>query len=175
MEKELLIESDSLCLNFFYEDFELSQAEIAEYKTYLTWMMTAVSEFVSSELKVSDRLNLNVSLVNDEHIKDLNKDHRGKDKITDVLSFPMQESIRDDDYDSFNNEMELGDLFVCHSVCQNQADEFEISYIEEFVHLCVHGILHLCGFDHEISEDEEKIMEDFEVSLVKRISDLKNN
>ena len=109
---------------------------------------------------------LNVNLVGDKEIRDINKQYRKKDKITDVLSFPLQENLRGGKYDNFLEELELGDLFICDSVCEKQAQEFSISYIEEFLHLSVHGFLHLCGYDHEVSEAEEKIMEAFEESIL---------
>ena len=69
--------------------------------------------------------------------------------------------------------MEVGDIFVCDSVCRDQAEEFNMTYQDEFIHLCTHGYLHLLGYDHEISQDEEKLMEDLEVQIISEISKLK--
>ena len=121
----------------------------------------------------SKPISINVSIAGDDELKDINREHRDKDKVTDVLSFPMQENMREGDYDDFMPLIELGDIIVCKSVCKEQADEFNISYFEEFVHLIVHGFLHVYGYDHELSEEEEKIMFDLEEMLVKSISKIK--
>ena len=107
---------------------------------------------------------------NDAYIQQLNSEHRQKPTITDVLSFPLQENIRVGEFDRFVPELELGDLYICHSVCEKQAQEFSLTFHEEFLHLCVHGFLHLCGFDHEENEVEEKIMEEYEKEIVSNIS-----
>ena len=112
---------------------------------------------------------LNVNLVGDNEIKQINKQYRKKDKVTDVLSFPLQENLRGGKFDNFLEELELGDLFICDSVCAKQAEEFSLTYIEEFLHLVVHGFLHVCGYDHEISEAEEKTMEKLEEEILMEI------
>ncbi len=104
-------------------------------------------------------------------IKTLNREYRNKDKITDVLSFGVHENLRPDQGPFLKNlpQMELGDIFICREVAKVQAAEFEISYEMEVLHQLVHGFLHLLGFDHELSEKEEMIMEKEEAKLVKKI------
>jgi probable rRNA maturation factor len=65
----------------------------------------------------------------------------------------------------------LGDIFICREVALRQSKEFNVTLEEEILHLFIHGVLHLCGFDHEISEKEEVIMCEHEDMLVKQISD----
>jgi probable rRNA maturation factor len=113
--------------------------------------------------------SVHVSLCGNDKIKSLNRDYRGKDKVTDVLSFPMNEDLRGEKEPLFAM-CELGDIIICSPVMQKQAVEFSISNEEEFFHLVVHGFLHLCGYDHEISEEEEKIMEKLEKQLISNIS-----
>ena len=85
----------------------------------------------------------------------------------------MEENIRKGDYDDFLPELDVGDILICKSVCQAQAKEFSISYFEEFVHLFMHGFLHVWGYDHELNEKEEKLMFDLEKQLVEKISEIK--
>lgn len=112
--------------------------------------------------------NLHLTLVGDQKMKSLNRDYRQKDKTTDVLSFPVYENIRGGD-EFFVGAVELGDLFISVPVMKKQAEEFKIDNENEFYHLFVHGFLHLLGFDHEISEAQEKLMEAEEKKLLDKI------
>jgi len=112
--------------------------------------------------------SFHLTLCGDQRMKGLNKEFRGKSKTTDVLSFPMFDSLREPD-DFFGGFCELGDIFISYPVCQKQAKEFSLTFEEEFFHLLVHGFLHLCGYDHEVSMSEEKLMEEKEAILVKNI------
>lgn len=109
-----------------------------------------------------------VTLVGDQKMRSLNKDFRGKDKTTDVLSFPVFDNIRGGD-EFLMGAVELGDIFISYPVLRKQAKEFKISEENEFFHLLIHGFLHLLGFDHEISEKEEVIMENHEKKLVDKL------
>ena len=66
-------------------------------------------------------------------------------------------------------EVELGDIFISAPVMIEQAKEFKVTIEQEFFHLMVHGFLHLLGFDHEISREEEVLMEGLEKHLVDNI------
>jgi probable rRNA maturation factor len=108
-------------------------------------------------------------------IKSLNKEFREINKVTDVLSFGIHENLRPDKIPRRKSEinllptLELGDIFICKEVALLQAKEFEITFLQEIFHLATHGFLHLLGFDHEVSEKEEKIMESYEKILVDSI------
>ena len=80
--------------------------------------------------------HLSVELVGERRIQELNRDHRGKDRPTDVLSFPI------DGADEVAGPRELGDVVICPA---HTADVAEAT---------VHGVLHLCGFDHEADQGE---------------------
>ena len=113
--------------------------------------------------------SIHVSLCGEQRIRTINRDFRGKDKPTDVLSFPMNDNLRGEDEPLF--EMcEIGDIIICSPVMKRQAREFSLTNEEEFFHLLVHGFLHLCGYDHELSDEEEKLMESFEKKLIRNIS-----
>lgn len=113
-----------------------------------------------------DLIELEISLINKIDMQEINKVHREKDYVTDVLSFPTQENIRSGEFEILNNSLYLGDLVVCHEVCEQQAKEHNISYNDEFIHLITHGLLHLYGYDHEISEDEDLIMRGLEEKVI---------
>lgn len=115
--------------------------------------------------------NVAVSVVSEDTIKDLNKDSRGIDKITDVLSFPNLEyeelgdfSICESEeayYDLFNPETEellLGDIVICYKRAMEQSEEYGHSFEREMLFLVAHSILHLLGYDH-MEDDEREVME----------------
>jgi probable rRNA maturation factor len=171
MEKhDLEIKSGKVNINFFYTDDLVKSGELDDYRTWLSLGATAIDKHFYIEKKP---IVINVSLSSDAEIIEINSEHRNKDKITDVLSFPMQESMRTGEFEDFLPEIELGDILICKSVCVSQAKEFELTYFEEFIHLFVHGFLHVYGYDHEVSEEEELIMESLEVSLLMKISEIK--
>lgn len=82
-------------------------------------------------------------------MRELNKKYRNKDKVTDVLSFPMVEESEK------LETLDLGDIFICLSFAKNEAKSENISIEEKLAQLTVHGFLHLIGYDHEKSKKEE--------------------
>lgn len=174
MKKEMNITNKMFELNYFFEEGVMAQDDIKALEADLSIMCEAFSLFKDEQFKLlKDTMILNLNLCDDEQICSLNDEFRGKNKVTDVLSFPLQESIRGADFDSFGFEIELGDIFICKSVCESQSKEFSLTFNEELLHLCVHGFLHLCGYDHEISAEEEILMETFEKQIIETISALK--
>lgn len=109
---------------------------------------------------------INVTLVDDEQIKLLNCEHRGIDKSTDVLSFPLGE---DGEYDinPENGACMLGDVVLSLEHAAAQAKEFGHSFSREAAYLTVHSVLHLLGYDHVNDEDERKIMREKEEEIMK--------
>jgi len=101
----------------------------------------------------------------------LNREFRNKDKVTDVLSFPAHEHLRGDH--SLEKELFIGDLAICASQARRQSQKFKISFMDEFIHLFFHGMIHLLGYDHEISAKEEKIMQRWEELALKKFSAVK--
>jgi probable rRNA maturation factor len=115
-------------------------------------------------MKLKGRVEISVNLVGPNAIKSLNKKYRGKNKTTDVLSFPIGEhSLKK------YGIMPLGDIFICPIFVKNQAVRDGISIKERMAHLAVHGFLHLLGHDHEKSEKEAEKMERFERKILKNI------
>jgi len=98
---------------------------------------------------------LTVALVSDKKIRELNKIFRDKNKATDVLSFPYEP----DQYDYLETEKFLGDIVISLETAQNQARENNLSFEIEIKQLILHGILHLCGYDHAADAGEMNIVE----------------
>lgn len=95
---------------------------------------------------------LSIILVNDRKIRELNLKYRGKDKTTDVLSFPLHEEPRGLPF------LPLGDIAINLKAAQRDASEQKISLREHLRWLLAHGILHLLGYDHEKSRHAGKKM-----------------
>ncbi len=94
---------------------------------------------------------ITIILTKDKYIRQLNKDYRGKDYATDVISFATidDEDNEDDSY--------LGDIFINVEATKRQAIDLKHSFRREFNFLFMHGLLHCLGYDH-IEEDDEKVM-----------------
>ncbi|MDP9232927.1 MAG: rRNA maturation RNase YbeY [Actinomycetota bacterium] len=95
--------------------------------------------------EIDDGAELSVLLVNPAHIRRLNARFAGDDYPTDVLAFPMMEEDED--------TMVLGDVVMCPQVARTNARKLGHSLDRELETLCVHGILHLLGYDHQGIED----------------------
>lgn len=103
-----------------------------------------------------------VSLVDDERIRELNRDYRDKDAPTDVLSFAIQESDEEVPMILFEEDDEvplepLGDIIISIPTAVRQAEEYGHSLERELAFLAVHGFLHLVGYDHLTEEDEKEM------------------
>jgi probable rRNA maturation factor len=94
--------------------------------------------------------HLSVELVDEDRIRALNGAHRGVDRPTDVLSFPI------DEVGDVAGPLELGDVVICPA------------YTEDLVEATVHGVLHLCGFDHEADEGEMLMLQE---SVLRELGD----
>lgn len=104
-------------------------------------------------------VEISLSFVTAEEIHELNRQYRGVDSVTDVLSFPLLEDLNElyDTEDGSSEEDEpvaLGDVVICLERAEEQAEEFGHSREREIVYLFTHSVLHLLGYDH--MEEEEK-------------------
>lgn len=107
-------------------------------------------------------IEISITLTDNQTIKELNKQWRNKDKPTDVLSFPMEDSI------GYKYRL-LGDVVISLPFAKKQAKEIGFSYKEEILRLLIHGILHLLGYDHERSKEDEKIMFELQEKIFESI------
>ena len=113
---------------------------------------------------------VSVSFVDNESIHKLNLEYREKDKPTDVLSFPMWEKEELADGSALDGHaVTLGDIIISAEKAKAQAEEYGHSIERELAFLSVHSTLHLLGYDHEVSEEEEKYMNDKQEEVLTRI------
>jgi probable rRNA maturation factor len=112
-------------------------------------------------------IEIAVRLTSDAEVHVLNRQYRGKDKPTNVLSFPMvQPDLLDTvTRNSDDGEVILGDIVLAHGVCAAEALERQISVDDHATHLIVHGTLHLLGYDHQ-GDAEAEAMEAMERSAL---------
>lgn len=112
------------------------------------------------------RLSASILFADDAEVHALNAEWRGKDKPTNVLSFPMLEreellALTDDGPPEL-----LGDIVLALETCQREADEKGLSLEHHATHLIVHGLLHLAGYDHETSPEDARAMETLEIKAL---------
>lgn len=117
---------------------------------------------LTEELKIEKAI-FNIILVDEDEIHKLNKDYRGVDRKTDVITFALEDSK------TFKNPeiRVLGDIYLCVSVAYEQAENYGHSRIREICFLATHGILHLLGYDH-MTEEEEKVMFSLQEELLSK-------
>jgi probable rRNA maturation factor len=129
----------------------------------------AIAESGFPQLVTSERpVEISVRLSGDEEVRALNAEWRGKDKPTNVLSFPMLGDQELFDTNIVGLELLLGDIILARGVCEMEAAEKGVSVEEHATHLLVHGTLHLLGYDHQ--EDAEAAdMEAREVRALERL------
>ncbi len=120
-----------------------------------------VLQKIAEILELSEDTEVSVLVVDDETIRQLNRDYRDKDMATDVLSFPLEEEQDgSDEPEVIGGPMErmLGDIVISIEKAEAQAKEYGHSIERELAFLAVHGMLHLLGHDHEKDAAAEKIM-----------------
>lgn len=110
------------------------------------------------------RTEISVVYSNDNDVHVLNRDWRGKDKPTNILSFPQLESYNP----ASGQPAHLGDLVLAYQTLSREAKEQGKDFTAHLVHLLVHGLLHLLGYDHETSRDAVK-MEKLEVQILAKL------
>ena len=101
------------------------------------------------------RAEVSVTFTDNEKIHALNREYRNVDRLTDVLSFPLSDG---EDYDTDGDAVLLGDIVISLERAQTQAEEYGHSFEREVAFLTVHSMLHLLGYDHETSPEDERDM-----------------
>jgi probable rRNA maturation factor len=130
-------------------------------------VLAAIANTPYSVLIASDAsIEVSIKFTNDDEVQALNRDYRGKDKPTNVLSFPMIPAdligiIANTD----DGEVLLGDIVLAYETCLREAEERGITLQAHATHLIVHGTLHLLGYDH-VDELEAVAMEALEQDIM---------
>ena len=126
---------------------------------------------------------INLLLTHDDEIHEMNREHRGIDRATDVLSFPMLEfgipgdftgidEEMSDVFDPETGELMLGDIVISADKVMAQAEEYGHSPKREYAFLIAHSMLHLCGYDH-MEADEREEMEQKQRTILEKINILR--
>lgn len=137
-------------------DSRIDWEELAERAVLSAVACSSCAALNNSDLAIE----ISVKFTDDEEVKALNATYRGKDKATNVLSFPMVEPELLDSIATANSgEVLLGDIVLAHGVCVREAAEKGVATETHAAHLVVHGTLHLLGYDHETSDADAETME----------------
>lgn len=113
-------------------------------------------KFIAKALKLApaDGADVTVAFVSDRAMRELNRRWRGKEGTTDVLSFPAGQ----DEFEKLEGST-LGDVVISVEQAARRADEHGLSFETEVAQLILHGLLHLCGYDHETDDGEMNRLE----------------
>lgn len=133
-------------------------------------------------LGLEDEFDVDISFVSEDNIREINRETREIDSVTDVLSFPnldIKFPFNKEDYpydvDRETGRIMLGDIIICKKRMLEQAEEYAHSDVRECAFLTLHGLLHLFGFDHIEEEDrikmraaEEEVLSDMNITREER-------
>ncbi|CZF85532.1 MULTISPECIES: rRNA maturation RNase YbeY [Grimontia] len=138
----------------FFVDLQIATQSTDSLPTeqqFQLWFEQAVKSF-------QEQAEVTIRIVDEFESQSLNRDYRGKDKPTNVLSFPFEAPP--------GVELDLlGDLIICRQVVEKEAEEQNKDLLAHWAHMVVHGSLHLLGYDH-IDDEEAEEMESLEISIM---------
>jgi probable rRNA maturation factor len=141
----------------------------------ITSLINKIVYLIIKQQKIRiDNIYLSIQSVSNEEIRNLNKEYRGIDKVTDVLSFPVFEkeeldSLICEEVESKKiKELELGDIIICLDMVEKQSIEYKTGIKRELLYMITHGVCHLLGFDH-IEEEDKIIMRKLEETILSKI------
>ncbi|WP_283788323.1 rRNA maturation RNase YbeY [Bermanella sp. WJH001] len=134
-------------------------APIPSDEQLILWAQTALADFKQDA-------ELSIRLVDNEESQQLNSEYRGKDKPTNVLSFPFEIPPELADIEEIGHL--IGDLVICVPVVAAEAHLQNKTFSDHFAHMVTHGCLHLLGYDH-IKDEDAEIMENLERQILARL------
>lgn len=142
----------SLNIDFLDETNEVGEELISQLEKLL--------DFTAKKEEVEAGSELSITFVTNDRIQEINREYRGKDYPTDVISFALEE-MGEGEIEVSGSDIPrvLGDIIISIKKAHEQAEEYGHSFEREIGFLAVHGLLHLLGYDHE-NEKDEKIMFD---------------
>ena len=122
---------------------------------------------------------VDVVIIGQRKMREINKRYGGLNKVTDILSFPANEVLKDTKKDiqfitPKETENSIGEILLCTSRIKKNAKKFKRSFKKEFIFVFVHGILHLLGYDHKTQHDAKK-MQKKEKEIIQALDLLNNN
>lgn len=142
--------------------WENEQEKIEISDSLIETLKTCMEETLRYE-DFEENVEISLTFTDNEGIHEVNRETRGIDRPTDVLSFPLLETEEDGtlviyDEDFVDGVLPLGDILLSVEKAAQQAEEFGHTFLREVAFLTVHSMLHLLGYDHERGEKEEKEM-----------------
>lgn len=162
---ELIVNEKQWCKKYFWKDpkkssnSQLHQNKEMEFKEFSQKILSHCFKIIGFSCTKSE---LSLVFTNDKEMQKLNFKWRHKNKTTNVLSFPCTNTFDQP------NEM-LGDIVFSYETIKKEAIEKNISFRDHFIHLFVHGFLHLMGYDHQETKEAEQ-MEQLEINILERLS-----
>src|SRR5690625_429971 len=134
------------------------QIDIIDQTNHLTIkqveLMRNVLAFAGEREKITDNVELSITIVTNKEIKALNAQYRNKNEATDVLSFEMDNRFREVD-NEIDIPIMLGDIIISYDKIKEQSERYNHSFEREIAFLALHGLLHLLGYTHDSKEEEE--------------------
>ncbi|MBB5354525.1 putative rRNA maturation factor [Anoxybacillus mongoliensis] len=139
-----------LIIDFMDETNEITEQQIE--------LIERLLQHAAKEENVRDGAEVSVTFVDNEKIREINRDYRGKDQPTDVISFALEE-MGEEEIEIVGADVPpvLGDIIISVPKAREQAEQYGHSFMRELGFLAIHGFLHLLGYDHE-TEEGEKVM-----------------
>ena len=144
-----------MTLRIYFENVQSSEPVTYSMKMLIRSAILATLDYEGKE----GHSEVSVTFTDNEGIRAINREYREKDAPTDVLSFPLFEEGAD-------GTRMLGDIVISLEKCRAQAEEFGHSFERECAFLTVHSTLHLLGYDHVNSEEEDKNMRKRQTAIV---------
>ena len=145
-------------------DFAHPWPPTADWEAFATSAAAALAQF-APELAHS-RLSASLLFTSDAEVQTLNREWRGKDRPTNVLSFPMLERAELLALAQDGPPELLGDIALAFETCAREAAEKAIPLDHHAAHLIIHGLLHIAGHDHEVSSEDAEAMEALEIKAL---------
>lgn len=138
------------------EIYIVNQSDEQSVEAYQT-IYEQIAKKSEQILKIRNDYVVSVIFVTPSMIHEINRDYRGIDRPTDVISFALHDS--EEAYEMMEGEEELGDIFINVEAIHEQAKEYGHSFHREACFLFTHGLLHLLGYDHMNEEDEKEMFQ----------------
>lgn len=135
------------------------------HRTVEETIKTAIRYATLPHIAQDRALELSIVLANNDLVQVLNREYRGKDKPTNVLTFA---ALDEDNAPDHGGPLSLGDVILAFETLMEEARDQKKPFGDHLKHLCVHGTLHLLGYDH-LEEDEANIMETLEIRILQTL------
>ena len=149
--------SPEITLDYQIADDLESHANLPAYEDVLHCL-----DITIKHINYQKALEISIRIVNEEESHHLNNTYRGKDKPTNVLSFAS-------DLPDFIPSQHIGDLVICAAIVKQEAQTQNKVVSHHWTHMCIHGLLHLLGYDH-INEQDAEDMETLETAILAKLN-----